>query len=325
MITSGGSVSTAASRLVAVVRTWRRARPDRPAPGSPGPPRGSGTSRRRGRRGWGRHGQGTRLPPEGASRERAPAQSPRTSVGRCARGVGHGPPVCSTCRTPILAHTSFAARAGPSDERGVRCVSAHRRAEFGGLERAKSGSRACMSHETGRDAARGPVLQATKLHQPVLRDGTIRRARLTRTLVAARPSLTLVVAPPGFGKTSLLADWADVDPRTFAWVAIDRQDNDPTVLWTYIGAALGLATGGEEAADPARGARPRTRSRSRALRRAEDARGRRGARPRRLPPHRRRRMPRDGHAHDRARPAGRGARDLVAHRSAAADRPAPCH
>jgi LuxR family maltose regulon positive regulatory protein len=106
-----------------------------------------------------------------------------------------------------------------------------------------------MSHEAGRDTARGPVLQATKLHPPVLRDGTIRRARLTRTLVAARPSLSLVVAPPGFGKTSLLADWADIDPRTFAWVSIDRQDNDPTVLWTYIGAALGLATGGEGAAN----------------------------------------------------------------------------
>ena len=92
------------------------------------------------------------------------------------------------------------------------------------------GVAAYMSHETGREAARGPVLQATKMHPPVLRDGTVRRPRLTRTLVATRPSLSLVVAPPGFGKTSLLADWADVDPRTFAWVAIDRQDNDRTVL-----------------------------------------------------------------------------------------------
>jgi LuxR family maltose regulon positive regulatory protein len=83
----------------------------------------------------------------------------------------------------------------------------------------------------------------------VLRDGTVRRARLTRTLVGSRPSLSLVIAPPGFGKTSLLADWAEVDPRPFAWVAIDEQDNDRTVLWAYIGAALGLATGDTAAAE----------------------------------------------------------------------------
>ena len=103
-----------------------------------------------------------------------------------------------------------------------------------------------MSDESGEDAPRagaGPVLQATKLHPPALRDGTVRRARLTRTLVGSRSSLALVIAPPGFGKTSLLADWAAIDPRPFAWVAIDPQDNDRTVLWTYIGAALGLATG----------------------------------------------------------------------------------
>jgi ATP/maltotriose-dependent transcriptional regulator MalT len=105
--------------------------------------------------------------------------------------------------------------------------------------REKGGIALPMSDESGR----GPVLQATKLHPPALRDGTVRRARLTRTLVSERPSLALVVAPPGFGKTSLLADWAAIDPRPFAWVAIDEQDNDRTVLWTYIGAALGLATG----------------------------------------------------------------------------------
>ena len=58
-------------------------------------------------------------------------------------------------------------------------------------------------------------------------------------LVAEQPALTLLIAPPGFGKTSLLADWADVDRRPFAWLTIDLQDNDQTVLWTYIGAALG--------------------------------------------------------------------------------------
>ncbi len=87
----------------------------------------------------------------------------------------------------------------------------------------------------------GPILQANKLQPPRLRDGTLRRARLTSLLRVARPLLTLFVAPPGFGKTSLLADWADVDPRTFTWVTIEPQDNDQRVLWTYIGAALATA------------------------------------------------------------------------------------
>ena len=58
-------------------------------------------------------------------------------------------------------------------------------------------------------------------------------------LAESRPSLALVVAPPGFGKTSLLADWSEADRRSFAWLTIDIHDNDQTVLWTYIGAALG--------------------------------------------------------------------------------------
>jgi LuxR family maltose regulon positive regulatory protein len=57
-------------------------------------------------------------------------------------------------------------------------------------------------------------------------------------LVKARPALVLIVAPPGFGKTSLLSDWADRDRRRFAWVTIAAQDNDPAVLWAYIGAAI---------------------------------------------------------------------------------------
>jgi LuxR family maltose regulon positive regulatory protein len=83
-----------------------------------------------------------------------------------------------------------------------------------------------------------PLLSGTKLHEPPLQRDTIRRPRLTRTLVPARPSLALIVAPPGFGKTSLLSDWADRDPRRFAWVNVGREDNDPAVLWTYIGAAV---------------------------------------------------------------------------------------
>jgi LuxR family maltose regulon positive regulatory protein len=47
-----------------------------------------------------------------------------------------------------------------------------------------------------------------------------------------------VIAPPGFGKTSLLSDWSERDDRAFAWLSVGKPDNDRTVLWTYIAAAL---------------------------------------------------------------------------------------
>jgi LuxR family maltose regulon positive regulatory protein len=48
----------------------------------------------------------------------------------------------------------------------------------------------------------------------------------------------LVSAPPGYGKSTLAAEWSDLDPRTTGWVHLDRADNDPVVLLTEIAAAL---------------------------------------------------------------------------------------
>ncbi|HEX5015036.1 MAG TPA: LuxR C-terminal-related transcriptional regulator [Candidatus Limnocylindrales bacterium] len=106
-----------------------------------------------------------------------------------------------------------------------------------------------MTRQAERAAAggrepRGPAFLPTKLGAPRLPPGFVRRIRLTETLAVSRPSLLLIIAPPGFGKTSLLADWADVDSRRFAWVTIDVQDNDQAVLWQYIGAALGRTVDG---------------------------------------------------------------------------------
>jgi LuxR family maltose regulon positive regulatory protein len=91
----------------------------------------------------------------------------------------------------------------------------------------------------------GPIVQATKLQPPRWRTSLVRRPRLTGLLRASRPALTLIVAPPGFGKTSLLADWADVDERAFAWVTVEPEDKDQAVLWPSIGTALGIALGGD--------------------------------------------------------------------------------
>src|SRR5690606_6214539 len=53
----------------------------------------------------------------------------------------------------------------------------------------------------------------------------------------AHSTLTLVSAPAGFGKTTLVADWF-ADARTTAWLSLDRGDDDPTRFWTYVVAAL---------------------------------------------------------------------------------------
>ena len=48
----------------------------------------------------------------------------------------------------------------------------------------------------------------------------------------------LFVAPPGFGKSTLLAEWGQHDDRPFAWLSLDAGDNDPIVLWSYLTEAV---------------------------------------------------------------------------------------
>jgi LuxR family transcriptional regulator, maltose regulon positive regulatory protein len=59
-------------------------------------------------------------------------------------------------------------------------------------------------------------------------------------LLEASGSTTVVaiLAPPGYGKTTLLASWAERDPRSFAWLTIDHHDNDPAALLQDIAATL---------------------------------------------------------------------------------------
>ena len=47
-----------------------------------------------------------------------------------------------------------------------------------------------------------------------------------------------MVAPPGYGKTTLLSHWAEHSSQAFAWVSVDEQDNDPRVLLSYVAKAL---------------------------------------------------------------------------------------
>ena len=91
-------------------------------------------------------------------------------------------------------------------------------------------------------------LLATKFHVPAKRLTLVPRPRLTARLDQGREArLTLVSAPAGFGKTTLLADWladAQADGRAVAWLSLDQRDNDPAVFWAYMVAALRRAVPG---------------------------------------------------------------------------------
>ncbi|MHA6782029.1 LuxR C-terminal-related transcriptional regulator [Pseudonocardia saturnea] len=87
----------------------------------------------------------------------------------------------------------------------------------------------------------GPLL-ATKLHHPRSRPGLVARPRLMELLSrGSRATLTLVSAPAGFGKTTLLSNWLATDGCRAGWLSLDRRDNDPTTFWTYLVTALTTA------------------------------------------------------------------------------------
>ncbi len=96
----------------------------------------------------------------------------------------------------------------------------------------------------------GPLLE-TKLHVPRWRRSLVARPRLSERLSrGAESALTLLSAPAGFGKTTVLAEWLAAAPangRSVAWLSLDQRDNDPALFWTYLVAALKTAAPGEGA------------------------------------------------------------------------------
>jgi LuxR family transcriptional regulator, maltose regulon positive regulatory protein len=108
-------------------------------------------------------------------------------------------------------------------------------------------------------AAQRDVVLATKLHVPQPRPGFLPRPRLLERLAeGAARELVLVCAPAGFGKTSLLADWARAGQPRVVWLALDPGDNDPARFWRYVAAALDPACAGvaEQVAALLRGPQP---------------------------------------------------------------------
>src|SRR3954452_24381173 len=79
-----------------------------------------------------------------------------------------------------------------------------------------------------------------KIRRPVHRRGLIRRTRLLDALAATpdRASLIQLTAPAGYGKTTVLSQWAAEDSGEFAWVTVDEADGDPVRLAGHVALAL---------------------------------------------------------------------------------------
>jgi LuxR family maltose regulon positive regulatory protein len=83
-----------------------------------------------------------------------------------------------------------------------------------------------------------PIL-ATKLHIPTTRSKAVLRYRLLEQLnEGLNRKLTLISAPAGFGKTTLVSEWIASCEQPVAWLSLDEGDNDSTRFLTYVIVAL---------------------------------------------------------------------------------------
>jgi LuxR family transcriptional regulator, maltose regulon positive regulatory protein len=83
----------------------------------------------------------------------------------------------------------------------------------------------------------GQVLLDLKLSPPRARSGTVSRAHLIETARSGNCTVVGVTAPAGYGKTTLLSEWADGEKRPVAWVALDHFDDDPAALLVVLASA----------------------------------------------------------------------------------------
>lgn len=83
-----------------------------------------------------------------------------------------------------------------------------------------------------------PPAAARRAGARISSEGQIARPGLVRRLLEGLRPLTVVVAPAGYGKTALLAEWAASEHRRFAWIEATRHEAEPRALREAIGDAL---------------------------------------------------------------------------------------
>jgi LuxR family transcriptional regulator, maltose regulon positive regulatory protein len=84
----------------------------------------------------------------------------------------------------------------------------------------------------------GFALPESKFQPPAARPGIVARTALVERLAAATAPVITVAAPPGYGKTTLMAQWAERVGSRAAWLSCDEADNDPVVLLSALAVAL---------------------------------------------------------------------------------------
>ncbi len=82
------------------------------------------------------------------------------------------------------------------------------------------------------------ALIESKFHPPGVRPGIVVRTALVERLAATRVPVITVAAPPGYGKTTLMSQWAERIGSRAAWLSCDDGDNDPVVLLSALAVAL---------------------------------------------------------------------------------------
>jgi LuxR family maltose regulon positive regulatory protein len=111
-----------------------------------------------------------------------------------------------------------------------------------------------MPEESAASAhtATGPVdldalLLNTKLAVPAVRPGRVSRRSLISRVRTPANRVIAISAPAGYGKSTLLSEWAATDERAIAWVSLERYDDDPAKLLTLLASAFVRATGADDA------------------------------------------------------------------------------
>ena len=96
-----------------------------------------------------------------------------------------------------------------------------------------------MSSQTAQAERPNPLLVEPKLMLPRVQPGMVRRSRLLETLDGGGgAALTMVNAPVGYGKTTLVRSWCVERSEAVIWMTLDWADDDPVRLWAHLATAV---------------------------------------------------------------------------------------